>query len=167
MIGRFSIERSAESKTATKVSAPRRRGSKISQLTMKSDFLWSTRARNRSSVSSSRSRRIVGGRRPYKKYQREEKHDVPGIFDQLDQQILCLRHETEQHESDDKSADRNANDPKHEPEIDHVAPGARNVTTYDGPKGARVISYLLPGTWDVGRRRCPPPIRDPQRRSTC
>jgi hypothetical protein len=52
-------------------------------------------------------------------------------------------------------------------EIEDIAPGAWDVTTYHGPKGARVISYLLPGTWDVGRRPCPPPIRDPQRRSTC
>jgi hypothetical protein len=105
--------------------------------------------------------------RPYEKNQREEKYDVPRIFDQFDQQILRLRHEAKQCETDSKGANRNAYDPKDVREIEDIAPGAWDVTTYHGPKGARVISYLLPGTWDVGRRPCPPPIRDPQRRSTC
>ena len=88
-----------------------------------------------------------------KKYQREEKYDVPRIFDQFDQQILRLRHEAKQCETDSKGANRNAYDPKDVREIEDIAPGAWDVTTYHGPKGARVISYLLPGTWDVGRRK--------------
>jgi hypothetical protein len=93
---------------------------------------------------------IMGGRRPYEKNQREEKYDVPRIFDQFDQQILRLRHKAKQCETDSKGANRNAYDPKDVREIEDIAPGAWDVTTYHGPKGARVISYLLPGTWDVG-----------------
>ncbi|MGB8175940.1 MAG: hypothetical protein WCF29_13195, partial [Pseudolabrys sp.] len=75
---------------------------------------------------------------------------MPRIFDQFDQQILRLRHEAKQCETDSKGANRNAYDPKDVREIGDIAPGAWDVTTYHGPKGARVISYLLPGTWDVG-----------------
>jgi len=85
-----------------------------------------------------------------KKNQREEEHDVPGILDQFDQKILGLRHEAKQCKADGKSTDRNANNPEDKGKIDHIAPGARDVTKYHGPKGARVTNYLLPGPWDVG-----------------
>src|SRR5262249_47259776 len=65
---------------------------------------------------------------------------------------------------------RNRKNPKDEGEIDHIAPGARDVTAYHGPKGARAINYLLPGSWDVGVAKSVshirPRIRGP-RRPTC
>jgi hypothetical protein len=101
-----------------------------------------------------------------KKNQREEEHEVPGILDQFDQKILGLWYETKQHKADGEGTDGNANNPKDEGEIDHIAPGARDVTAYHGPKAPLAINYLLPGPWDVGVAKSVSHIRPPNPRPT-
>ena len=71
--------------------------------------------------------RIMRGRCPDEEQQNEKQHDVPGILDQLDEQILGLRHQIQQCDPEQKRAQRNAHDPKDQCDVEHLAPRARHA----------------------------------------